>query len=126
MKKKKADFDPIQSVGTGVTRLLSRFTPEQWSKKINSLRDRAQLGDAKATELLSIIGVASIVLGGGAGMVAGTALGGQGGGLFGSTVGGLIGASPALVGGPSKPAPTEPTKEPVPFDPEPWRKSELL
>jgi len=122
--KKKA-LDPLQSVGSGVTRILSRFTPQQWSGKINNLRNRAELGDSKASELLSMIGVASIVLGSGLGMAVG---GKGGGGLFGSAVGGLMGAAPALMNPSTTPTPqpTEAPKPPVPFDPKPWQKSELL
>lgn len=122
--KKKA-FEPLQSVGAGVTRVLSRFSPQQWSGKLNSLRTRAELGDSKASELLSIIGVASIVLGSGIGM----AVGGKGkGGLFGSAVGGLLGAAPALANPPAAPVsqPSMAPKPPAPFDPKPWQQSDLL
>lgn len=127
-KVKKAAFEPLQAVGAGVTNILGKFTPTQWSNKINKLRTRAQLGDSKAAELLSIIGVASIVLGSGLGMYAGSKLG-KGSGLFGSALGGLVGASPALMSGETAPAPVvpvKPPKPPAPFDPTPWQKSELL
>jgi len=127
--KKKA-FDPLQSVGTGVTRILGRFTPEQWSAKLSKLRDRAEFGDSRASELLSIIGVASVVLGTGAGMYAGSKLGGgsRGGSMLGSAIGGLLGASPSLMN-PAKSQAQEPSSvvaQPEGFDPKPWQQSELL
>lgn len=126
---KTAAFEPLQSVGAGVTRILGKFTPKQWASKINNLRMRAEFGDSSASDLLSIIGVASIVLGSGIGMFTGSKLGGRGGELFGSAVGGLAGAAPALMGGSEMPTPaipSAPPKEPEPFDPTPWQKSELL
>jgi hypothetical protein len=127
--KKKA-FDPLQSVGTGVTRILGRFTPEQWSSKLSKLRARAEFGDSTASELLSIIGVASVVLGAGVGMYASSKLGGgsRGGSMLGSAIGGLLGAAPSLMN-PAKSqaqAPSSVVAQPEGFDLKPWRQSELL
>lgn len=94
--KQAFDMGPLADIGSGLTRIVQKFTPEKWSFKLNQLRTRAALGDQKATELLSIIGVASVVLGSASGMAAGRAIGGGIGRDIGGATGALLGVSPIL------------------------------
>jgi len=94
--KQAFDMGPLADIGSGLARIAQRFTPQQWSTKLNQLRTRAALGDQRATEILSIIGVTSIVLGSTSGMAIGRAIGGGAGRDIGGATGALLGAAPIL------------------------------
>lgn len=93
---KKAQLGALANVGVGAGKLFEMMKLPSWGRKIGSLRQRAAAGDEQSERLLSMLGVASVALGGALGMGVSRALGDKNMTL-GTAAGGLLGAAPALL-----------------------------
>lgn len=97
----KAAVGLLRRIGAGATGVAAQLTPEAWSRKLQELQDRAAAGDSGASDILSMIGVASMVTGAGVGLGTSRLLGGDSAGsqLLGAGLGTAIGAAPGLFAG---------------------------
>jgi len=89
-REKAAGFDDI---GSGILSLGGKLGGEQWAKKLNRLKVRADAGDESAQQILSVLGMGSVVLGAGTGAAVGGLLGHSG---VGGAAGAALGAAPAF------------------------------
>lgn len=95
----KAALNMLQRIGSGTTGLAAEITPESWSRKLRQLQARAAAGDETAGDILSMLGVASMVTGAGAGLGVSRLLGSEsaGGQALGAGLGTALGAAPGLL-----------------------------
>lgn len=92
---KAASLDVLQRVDSGAAQ-FGRLGGSGWAAKIDELQRRADEGDESALDLLRMLGVASLMVGAGAGMGAARLTGSNRVGL-GAGLGTLAGAAPAML-----------------------------
>lgn len=98
-QEKAAELAGFQSIGSGLLTTGQKFGGKRWVDRLNRLRERAIAGDESAQQLLSILGMSSMMLGAGLGAAAGRYVGHPG---LGGAAGAALGAAPALVSGEKK------------------------
>jgi hypothetical protein len=95
-REKAAGFD---DVGAGMLSLGGRLGGKQWAKRLSRLKARADAGDESAQQILSALGIGSMLMGAGTGAVVGKFLGYP---SIGGAAGAALGVAPALAAGEKK------------------------